>query len=167
MLDIACEPRPALNAGVACALLLMEQEYEEYDMQATSLDPGMQQCIDQCLVCYRTCMQTAMNRCLEMGGAHVEPSHFRLMINCSEMCRTTAEFMMSSSPLHAQACAACAAVCDACAQSCEQIDGMDDCVQVCRACALSCHKMAGEEASTRVSQSMAGSPSTLQDRLPM
>ena len=41
----------------------------------------MQSCIDACTKCYQTCLQTAMNHCLETGGKHVEPSHFRLMVN--------------------------------------------------------------------------------------
>jgi len=109
----------------------------------SSISPNMQQCIDACLDCYRSCMETAMNHCLEMGGRHVDPDHFRLMTNCADICRTSAEFMMSASPMHAQVCAACAVVCDACAQSCEQIGGMDDCAQACRDCAQLCHQMSG------------------------
>lgn len=111
-------------------------------MQSVSMDSAMQECIDACLHCYRTCLQTAMTHCLEMGGAHVEPEHFRLMTNCAEMCRTAADFMLSKSPLHAQICAACGQVCDVCAQSCEQIGSMDECVQACHACAQSCNDMA-------------------------
>ncbi|MDB5769665.1 MAG: hypothetical protein JWM42_39 [Burkholderia sp.] len=136
-------------------------------MQSTSIDPDMQQCIDECLHCYRTCMQTALNHCLEMGGPHVEPTHFRLMVNCWEICRTAAEFMMSSSPLHAQICAACATVCDACAESCEQVGGMDVCVQACRACAQSCHQMGAGQPVLGASQGKGGMPSAMQERLPM
>lgn len=111
-------------------------------MQTHSLSPDMQQCIDACLHCYRTCRETAMNHCLESGGRHVEPEHFRLMLNCAEVCRTSAEFMMSASPLHAHVCAACAVVCDACADSCAQIGEMEECVQACRSCGQSCRQMA-------------------------
>ena len=38
-----------------------------------------QQCIDDCLDCHRTCLQEAMNHCLQAGGEHVAPAHFRLM----------------------------------------------------------------------------------------
>lgn len=106
----------------------------------------MQKCIDDCIRCHQTCLQMAMNHCLELGGKHVEPQHFRSMITCAEMCRTTADFMLSSSPLHAQACALCAQVCEACAQSCEQLGDMDDCVQASRECADSCRQMAGAAA---------------------
>jgi hypothetical protein len=136
-------------------------------MQVTYNDPDIQTCIEECLHCYRTCMQTAMNQCLEMGGQHVEPSHFRLMVNCWEMCRTTADFMMSSSPMHAQLCAACASVCDACAESCEQVGGMDECVQACRSCARSCHDMAGGQGGLNVPQTQGGMASGTQSQRPM
>src|SRR5206468_10759424 len=48
----------------------------------------MNRCIETCLSCYRTCLGTAMNLCLETGGKHVEPAHFRLMMACAEICRT-------------------------------------------------------------------------------
>jgi hypothetical protein len=105
------------------------------------LSQAMQNCIDDCLQCYQTCTREAMNHCLEAGGRHVEPKHFRLMMNCAEMCRTAAEFMLSSSALHARICAACAEVCDACAQNCEEIGDMDDCALECRRCAQSCLQM--------------------------
>jgi hypothetical protein len=107
------------------------------------MNQQMQQCIQECLQCYQTCRHEAMNHCLETGGKHVEPTHFRLMMSCAEICRTAADFMLSSSPLHVRICAACADVCDACAQNCEQVGDMDECVQACRRCAESCRQMAG------------------------
>lgn len=70
-------------------------------MQPASLAREMQQCIDECLHCQRICMEIAMNHCLTMEGRHVEHNHFHLMMNCAEICHTSAEFMMSSSPLYA------------------------------------------------------------------
>src|SRR5687767_6260284 len=95
------------------------------------MNQQMKECIENCLQCYQTCLHEAMNHCLETGGKHVEPAHFRLMMNCAEMCRTAADFMLSSSNLHTRICAACAEVCDACAQSCEQVGDMDECVLRC------------------------------------
>jgi hypothetical protein len=106
-----------------------------------TLPSEMQSCIDACTECHATCLQTAMTHCLEVGGAHVEPEHLRLMINCAELCQTAANFMLSNSPLHAAVCAACAQVCDACAASCERIGGMERCAEICRRCAASCATM--------------------------
>lgn len=102
----------------------------------------MQACIDTCLKCYATCTSMAMNHCLELGGKHTEPEHFRLMMACAEICRTSAHFMLIGTPDHRRTCAACAEICRACAEDCENIGGMDECVAACRACAKSCDKMA-------------------------
>ena len=83
----------------------------------------------------------AMNHCVESGGKHVEPAHFRLMMNCAELCQTAANFVLSSSSLHQRVCAACDEVCEACATNCEKVGDMDECVRVCRRCAESCRQM--------------------------
>jgi hypothetical protein len=106
------------------------------------LSHEIQDCIRECLNCYEVCRREAMNHCLEAGGRHTQPSHFRLMLSCAEICRTAVDFMLSSSPVHAQVCAACAEVCAACLNSCEQVGGMDECVQACRRCEESCRSMA-------------------------
>ena len=51
------------------------------------LSADLQACIDECLRCYQTCLGTAMGYCLEQGGRHVAPEHFRLMMACAEICR--------------------------------------------------------------------------------
>jgi hypothetical protein len=102
----------------------------------------MTQCIARCIECYRICVETSMQHCLEEGGDHVEPEHFRLMVNCADICRTTADFLLSQSEFHPRLCALCADVCEACAMSCRDIGGMDDCVQACERCATSCAALA-------------------------
>lgn len=106
------------------------------------LSKEMQACIEECLRCHSTCLGMAMNHCLEAGGKHVEPSHFRAMMACAEICQTSANFMLIGTPLHKQTCRLCAEVCEECARSCEQVGEMQDCVQQCRRCAESCRKMA-------------------------
>lgn len=109
----------------------------------TTLNPEMQDCIEACLDCYRTCQQMALTHCLQQGGKHVEPEHFRLMLDCAEICRTSAHLMLNNSPFHTATCGTCAEVCRACAESCEKLDGMEDCAKVCEQCAQSCERMAG------------------------
>lgn len=104
-------------------------------------DYDMQSCIDTCTQCHQTCLESAMNHCLETGGKHVEPEHFRLMMNCVEICQTSANFMLSGSDFCDQVCAVCAEICEACADNCEQVGDMDDCVEACRECARSCREM--------------------------
>lgn len=99
-------------------------------------------CIATCNKCHETCLHTAMTHCLEAGGKNVEAGHFRLMINCAEICQITSNFMLSGSAYNQNLCSICADVCDACANSCEQVGGMEACVKACRECAESCRKMA-------------------------
>ena len=104
--------------------------------------PEMRACIDECLRCYAICLGMAMNHCLEAGGEHVEPRHFRLMMACAEICRTSAHFMRISSEHHKHTCAECAEICAQCASDCERLGDMQECVEACRRCAESCRMMA-------------------------
>lgn len=106
------------------------------------LSQEMQSCIQECLRCQTACLSMAMNHCLEVGGKHVEPGHFRIMMACAEICATTAKFMMMNSDHHKHLCRECAEICEACAKSCEEIGDMQECVDACRRCAESCRKMA-------------------------
>lgn len=113
-------------------------------MQSTSITTSdMQPCIDACTSCHQACLRTALTHCIEVGGQHVEPDHFRLMMNCAEVCQACANLQLSGSAFSSHLCGLCAVLCDACGDSCERIGGMDACVQACRACAKSCHAMAG------------------------
>jgi len=103
----------------------------------------MQACIDACVNCHQVCLQTAMTHCLNMGGPHVEPGHFRLMNSCAEICAVSANLQLSGSSFSERLCALCADVCTACADSCRELDGMEDCERACKRCAASCHSMAG------------------------
>ena len=105
------------------------------------LNPEMQACIEECLRCYQICISTAMGHCLETGGEHVAPKHFRLMMACGEICRTSAHFMLIGTLHHKHTCRECAEICAECANDCERIGDMDECVTACRRCAESCRKM--------------------------
>ncbi|WYX26189.1 four-helix bundle copper-binding protein [Achromobacter xylosoxidans] len=96
-------------------------------------DKDIEACTRLCLDCYRTCLQTASQHCLEAGGEHVEPGHFRLMLACAEICRTAAHTMLIGIEQHGRVCAACAEICRACAQSCAGLSGMSECEQACSA----------------------------------
>lgn len=107
------------------------------------MDPKLAACIEACNRAHGVSLAMAMNHCLETGGEHVEPKHFRLMNDCAQACATAADFMLRSSEFHAAMCGLCADVCDTCADSCATLDGMESCVEACRACAASCREMAG------------------------
>jgi hypothetical protein len=107
-------------------------------------DEAMQRCIDECINCASICTETIMH-CLQMGGEHAEMEHIRLLMDCAEICQTSANFMLRHSELHGRTCAVCAEVCERCEQSCAKFSGdpvMDECADACRSCAQSCREMA-------------------------
>lgn len=104
---------------------------------------NLQKCIDECVSCHRICLET-VQYCLKQGGKHAEASHITLLLDCAEICQTSANFMLRGSELHVRTCAVCAEVCRRCVESCEQLEGdqMQRCAEACRSCAESCEQMA-------------------------
>lgn len=98
-------------------------------------------CIEACLQCHKVCLGMAMTHCLETGGDHVVPPHFRLMMDCAAVCATAADLMLHKSAFHRELCRLCADICTACADDCAKLDGMEGCVQTCRQCARLCAAM--------------------------
>ena len=109
------------------------------------LSEEMRSCIDECLDCYASCVETK-SHCTTMGGKHAEPKHLNALADCAVLCEASANFMLRSSPQHAEMCGLCADACDHCAESCERIGGddatMKKCADQCRRCAESCRSMA-------------------------
>jgi len=106
------------------------------------MDPAMKDCMEACHECHVTCLSMAMNHCLEVGGAHAEPRHMKIMMDCAQICAVALDFMARGSEHHRHICRECAEICRACAAGCEQLDGMEECVAACRRCADACEKMA-------------------------
>ena len=105
------------------------------------LDPKTATCIEACLRCYESCFGMTMTHCLENGGKHTEPAHFRLMSTCAEICRTAAHLMLMKAEFAGRICQVCADICDQCAADCEKLGDMKECVAACRKCADACRKM--------------------------
>ncbi|MFO0842294.1 MAG: four-helix bundle copper-binding protein [Gemmataceae bacterium] len=107
------------------------------------LSDKMTNCLNACETCRRVCAET-FSHCLAEGGKHAEPQHLRLLLDCVDACRASAEFLVRGSELHHLTCGTCAAVCERCAEDCERVDGdeqMRKCAAACRACARSCSEM--------------------------
>lgn len=110
---------------------------------------NMQSCIEACEACHRVCLETIVH-CLKQGGAHAEARHILLLMDCAQICHTSADFMIRQSAHHADTCGTCAHVCAACADDCERL-GQNDrmmqaCAEACRRCAEECRQMAREHA---------------------
>jgi hypothetical protein len=104
----------------------------------------MQDCIRECQTCAQVCLEN-VTHCLEKGEAHAEPRHIQLLLDCVEICQTSARFMIRGSDFHGQICGVCAEVCKDCARSCDSLgddSDMKHCAEECRRCAASCAEMA-------------------------
>ncbi|NOK00783.1 MULTISPECIES: four-helix bundle copper-binding protein [Myxococcus] len=113
--------------------------------EVMNADSDMRQCIEDCLACHRVCMET-LTYCLGMGGKHAEARHLRLLMDCAEICQTSANFMLRDSELHSRTCFACSEVCGRCAESCAQMGEdvvMKACADMCTQCSDSCWRMGG------------------------
>lgn len=113
--------------------------------RVASHDHDMQNCIKECLSCHSICLET-IQYCLQKGGKHASADHIQALRDCAEACQTSANFMLSSSPLHPRTCGVCAEACERCAKSCEAMgddEQMKACAEECWRCAESCRKMSG------------------------
>ncbi len=117
-----------------------DDPFDDDELDATEADMA---CVLACTRCAQMCQHMAMNHCLESGGEHVAPPHFRLMSDCAEVCQLSARLILGSSEFAEDFCALCAEVCLACADSCDRLEGMDDCAQACRDCAQHCETLSG------------------------
>jgi hypothetical protein len=120
-------------------------EMGEHAHMGTQLDERMVACIRECTNCHAVCLET-VTHCLQMGGPHAEANHIRLLLDCAEICQTSANFMLRNSDLHGLTCGVCADVCERCAEDCARFtddDVMQRCAETCRRCAASCREMEG------------------------
>ncbi len=111
----------------------------------------VQDCIRNCQECEALCVES-INHCLQIGGKHAEASHIRLLMDCSEICQTSSDYMLRGSDLYQSVCGTCAEVCERCEQSCRQFGDdtmMQTCAESCRRTAQSCRQVAGMRVTRR------------------
>jgi urease alpha subunit len=111
----------------------------------THHDSSMAACIDACLNCHRTCLET-IPHCLSKGGEHAASEHLTLLMVCADICRTSAGAMLLGVEVHHHTCRACAEICKACGDACAAMSADDQamkrCGDACLKCADSCRQMA-------------------------
>jgi hypothetical protein len=121
--------------------------FREENMTSTAthtMTREMQECIDNCTRCHAICLET-VDHCLHLGGKHADAHHITLLLDCAEICQTSANFMLRGSDQHAHICAACAEICRRCEEACRSMGSdemMRQCAEICARCADSCERMA-------------------------
>ena len=118
-----------------------------------NLSDQMRQCIEDCQECHSLCWQVAARylrpaQDVKSSESYIEPTYLRLLLDCAEICQTSANFMLRGSDWYRCACQMCLEVCDQCARECEKVTDdaqMQACAEVCRHCADSCQEEADLE----------------------
>jgi hypothetical protein len=118
-----------------------EDMIEQIPLAMSTSREQVERCISECLACHIACLRTTMQPGLELGGKHTEACHFRLMLDCAQICQTTADFLLRGSAVCDVLCGTCALVCEACARSCEETGDLDECLWAARRCAESCRSL--------------------------
>jgi len=116
----------------------------ERDQSHQHTHDAMQECIEECLNCHAVCTMT-LQHCIATGGEHTEVNLIGILLDCAEICQTSANFMLRGSPYHVVTCAACAELCRACEEARRAVtadEQLAHCGEVCAACAESCDQMA-------------------------
>jgi hypothetical protein len=124
--------------------MLLTDEYTTPPNEQMLLTEEMLRCIRDCVNCHTICLKTAIHG-LHRGGEHAAPEHVRLILDCADICQTSANFMLRGSDLHSLTCGVCADVCARCADACERFGDdtqMKACAEACRVCMHSCQAMA-------------------------
>jgi len=107
----------------------------QQNTQNAILQQQIQDCIQDCLNCHQVCQNMATS--IQQGQ---NATHRNLLLDCAELCQTTAHFLQHSSPLAGYVTQTCAQVCTHCKEVCNQA-GMNDCANACDICANSCQQM--------------------------
>lgn len=108
----------------------------------------IQQCIEECLNCHASCTMTAQYA-LGEGGDKADPGLVGVLLDCAEICQTSANFMLRGSPYHGATCAACAELCRAAEEALREFaddEQLAHCAETCATCAASCEQMAAMDA---------------------
>lgn len=108
-------------------MLLVHEEYQSSFDIATH-------CAVACEYCARSCMgMPDMVKCV------------RICLDCAEICRTSATYMVRGSYFMSHIARACADICDACAEECErhEMKHCQKCATLCRQAAEEYRKIAG------------------------
>jgi hypothetical protein len=100
--------------------------------------------VDECRRCQDVCLET-VTHALRRGGRYAEEELIGALLDATDVCRTSIDFLRRGSPLRGRTCAVCAEICERAAEACETFPGdpvMRACAEACRRCAAACREIA-------------------------
>jgi len=100
--------------------------------------------IVECRRCQDACLDT-VGHALRHGGRYAEEDVVGTLLDATDVCRTSIDFLRRGSPLRTRTCGVCAEICEAAAGACEGFADdavMRACAEACRRCAAACSEIA-------------------------
>ena len=101
---------------------------------------SLEQCRDACLTTADVCAQTA-DYCREVGGDLADEGRIAVLVECAQVCRTSADVRGRLSELTFVVGRVCAELCMRCAATLDDLAAdprLASCADACRACAEIC-----------------------------
>ena len=101
-------------------------------------------CIKDCLDCYRSCLRTVMYS-LGKGGEYAGREYISSLLDCVEICKANATLMTQGSSFYKNVCELCADFCRKCVRECSGFGDdveIKNCINACLSCEKSCLEMA-------------------------
>ena len=102
--------------------------------------------IIECRRCQDACLDT-VTHALRRGGRYAEEGVVGPLLDATDVCRTSIDFLRRGSPLRTRTCGVCAEICEAAAEVCEAFADdamMRACAEACRRCAAACREVAAD-----------------------
>jgi Domain of Unknown Function (DUF326) len=100
--------------------------------------------IVECRRCQEACLDT-VTHALRRGGRYAEEDVVGTLLDATDVCRISIDFLRRGSPLRTRTCGVCAEICEAAADVCEGFaddQAMRACAEACRRCATACREIA-------------------------
>jgi hypothetical protein len=102
--------------------------------------------ISECRRCQEACLDT-VTHALRRGGRYAEEDVVGPLLDVTDVCRTSIDFLRRGSPLRTRTCGVCAEICESAAVACEAFADdavMRACAEACRRCAAVCRETAAD-----------------------
>lgn len=108
-------------------------------------DSDLARCINNCISCSRTCLET-FQYCVDQKGTAFSGKHLSLLQYCVDSCQLSVELLIGNSQYALQSCELTMEICQDCVAECERYQDdkiFSHCAEVCRDCAEACRAFAG------------------------
>jgi hypothetical protein len=102
----------------------------------------------ECLRCREVCEDT-VTHALRVGGPALEDERIGALLDCADVCRTTATLIRRGSPLAGRTAGIAADLCERAAEACAAFAedrALAACAETCRRCAAWCRRLATQDA---------------------